>query len=823
MRRRAEEVVGPLPAGASDSDSERFLYELQVHQAELEMQNDELRSSQIDAQDARSRYQRLFDLAPVGYFIFDRQGLILEMNHRGASILHDESRRTRTKPFVLYLKPEYHAPFYRRLQQVFDPSLPDPRTSIDLELQTREASTRFVTMDTRREISDSGIRCFATIQDVTDRIQAEAATRDSEEQLRQMFDYSRDAVYLSVIHDDGSFGPFLEVNDEATRMLGYTREELLGMCPSDLSPGGATPELRARFAELVAAGHGVFEWEHLAKDGARVPVEISAGVFWVGRERRTLALVRDISRRKAGERRIAHLDGVLRIMNDIDTLIMRKDDGGNLIRGVCAALVSNRGYHAAWAILVDEDGRVIGSAEEGVGSGFGQLVQLVENGTPPRCISDARDVTRPVVLHDPSIACRGCPLSGLYSDRSALTIRLTHGERTYGFLSVSIPREEHVDRDAETVLLARLAANMAVVLHGIEDKEQRSLAEASLRRSEELLRTFVENTGEGIVLSDEGGAIVVWNKAMEELTGIATESALGAPIWERHNVLFDLPPANAKRIMQALVEGSVPMDDSLRENWIRGARGERRFVQARPLMVHTALGRRVGAVVRDVTSERMAAEEVSRLLSEKEVLLRETHHRVKNDMNLVGAMLTIQADGAKDPELKEALETAIGRLHTMARVYEGVYRSDDVRSIELSRLVEGMVRETSAGFDDRQIEVSVLVDDVHIPRELSVAVGVIMNELLTNARKYAFRDTEFPRICVEAHVSTDDDPSLQLVIADNGCGPPDDLVSGDRAGFGMTMIRALADQNDGSLVISDASGTRVEVSLRLPTQADADA
>lgn len=192
-------------------------------------------------------------------------------------------------------------------------------------------------------------------------------------------------------------------------------------------------------------------------------------------------------------------------------------------------------------------------------------------------------------------------------------------------------------------------------------------------------------------------------------------------------------------------------------------------------------------------------------LRERELLVSEVHHRIKNDMSFVKALLSLQASRSDTPRTAAALNEASQRVAVMSQIYERLYRSDSFREVELRPLVEQIIGDFRARGVLPPDAVKLVVEPVSVPTRVSVAVGVILNELVTNAVKYAFAQTATPRIVVT--VRTDEDEGvLELTVADNGDGMPDDVVDGRRLGYGLTIARALAEQHNGSLDLHNDDG-----------------
>jgi PAS domain S-box-containing protein len=150
-----------------DSPQDRLIYELKVHQIELEMQNNELQESQQELQRSRHRYEILFDFAPVAYFVLNSEGGIVEANHAAAGLLQTERRFLDRKPFVVFLANEYHAAFFSHLKRIFEQG---NRQTVDIQLNTRQGGLLWARLESRMQRGSRGEpQCLTAILDISDR------------------------------------------------------------------------------------------------------------------------------------------------------------------------------------------------------------------------------------------------------------------------------------------------------------------------------------------------------------------------------------------------------------------------------------------------------------------------------------------------------------------------------------------------------------------------------------------------------------------------------------------------------------------------------
>ncbi len=247
-------------------------------------------------------------------------------------------------------------------------------------------------------------------------------------------------------------------------------------------------------------------------------------------------------------------------------------------------------------------------------------------------------------------------------------------------------------------------------------------------------------------------------------------------------------------------------------------------------------------VARDITPRIEAEQKIHSLLREKELLLREVHHRIKNHMQTVESLLTLQAQASEDPYVIDTLEEAKSRLRSLGILYDRLYRTQQIQHLSLKQYLPRLVRELMDSFP-RKVPISLEIDveDIVLPVKQLTYLGIIVNELVTNALKYAFIGKSEGRIRVSAHEIKDGGQternekghtqkgveqdrslhhgqkqigSVSLIVEDDGIGIPESLHLQDPSSFGLQLIRILVDQLGGSLRVSHQKGTRFEIEFQ---------
>ncbi|WP_062016972.1 sensor histidine kinase [Aureimonas sp. AU4] len=227
--------------------------------------------------------------------------------------------------------------------------------------------------------------------------------------------------------------------------------------------------------------------------------------------------------------------------------------------------------------------------------------------------------------------------------------------------------------------------------------------------------------------------------------------------------------------------------------------GETRHIASRGEVLRTSKGKpRLIGVMMDVTTDRLreaaladALKAQENLLAQKDVLLAEVNHRVKNSLQLVVSALSLQARRLLDPALKAAFEQAISRVRAITSVHERLYRTDNPLVVEMADYLEGLCTDLAVNSELRDL-LKVDVEPIHIRTERAIPIALIVNELVTNALKYAYPEGRSGPIVLS--MKTKMDGMLELSVADEGVGFSGETTS---QGLGSRLVKTMASQIEG--------------------------
>lgn len=271
-------------------------------------------------------------------------------------------------------------------------------------------------------------------------------------------------------------------------------------------------------------------------------------------------------------------------------------------------------------------------------------------------------------------------------------------------------------------------------------------------------------------------------------------------------------PEDRPRVESAIRHGIETNESGALDIRMRTKSGDWRWVGVRGSVTERDKdGRplRMVGTLSDVTERKQAEERIRGLLVEKEILLRETHHRVKNNLGVIHGLLTLQANGQADDHARGVLLEAAGRVQSMMVLYDRLYRSPLVGSISLREYLPPLIVEIMAVFPDRPgVALRSEIEDTVLESGKLWPVGIILNELITNAMKYAFAGRSQGEITVKA---TREGGRVLLTVADDGVGMPAAPASGSPPGFGHHLVEMLVRQLQGTLVVATEGGTRFSI------------
>lgn len=222
--------------------------------------------------------------------------------------------------------------------------------------------------------------------------------------------------------------------------------------------------------------------------------------------------------------------------------------------------------------------------------------------------------------------------------------------------------------------------------------------------------------------------------------------------------------------------------------------------------------------LQETQKEVIRSEETVRAsLREKETLLKEIHHRVKNNLQVIVSLLRLQARHLKDEHARAMFMESQNRVHSISLVHEKLYRAGDLARIDFHDYLLSLTRGLTDGWKGSGVPVDIVIEaaGVQLGVDTAIPCGLIVTELVTNALKHAFENAESGSICVSA--AAEPQGWLKLTVRDNGIGLPQNLDIGRSGSLGLELVGSLVRQLSATLEIGRERGTSFEIHFRLPT------
>lgn len=203
--------------------------------------------------------------------------------------------------------------------------------------------------------------------------------------------------------------------------------------------------------------------------------------------------------------------------------------------------------------------------------------------------------------------------------------------------------------------------------------------------------------------------------------------------------------------------------------------------------------------ISDITERKTYEKQIHNLLDEKELILKEVHHRIKNNMNNIFILLSIQSTSQKNAETSKALQTAASRVQSMMVLYDKLYRSGNINEISINKYFPPLVNEIAAIYPTvNTVKINTDLEDIILSAKILSPLGLIINELITNSLKYAFTNITNGEITLMARQTGN---HISIIYKDNGLGLPENMTPEKSSGFGMQLISMLVKQLSGNLKI----------------------
>ncbi len=591
--------------------------------------------------------------------------------------------------------------------------------------------------------------------DVTDRMRIEEALREGEAKLSAIFENSCDAIGVS------KSGTHTLVNPAYAALFGYQNAaELSGIPVLDLIAPNERDSVWQKFQKRLKNEPTPSSYDTLGlrKDGTIFDMEVNASIYSLRDEIFTVAVTRDISMRKRTE----------------ESLQKSEAQKNAILNGITANIA-----------FVDSNLKIIWA-----------------NRTAAESVNRSPDEMAGHTCHefwaDPLKPCCGCP-----------TLKAFQTKKTEAII-MHTPDGRIWEERGEPVFDQK--GNLIGVVEIARDITDSKNIEEALQKSEKRFRLSMEATRDGLWDWDIRTGDGYFSPGYYHMLGYDADSfPMTGNSW-----LELMHPDDRVRTLKAnqeCIDGRCETFET--EFRMKAKNGEWRWIMGRGKCVerdeHKRALRLVGTHV-DITDRKLAEEKIKMLLAEKELMLKEVHHRIKNNMNTIAGLLFLQANMLKESAARSALMDSKNRVMSMMVLYDKLYCSDDFNEISIKDYLEPLLDEIINMFPNKtNVKIIKNIDDFKLESKILSPLGIIVNELITNIMKYAFGEGGDATIGISASAKNG---RITCVIEDNGKGLPESINLDSPHGFGLQLVDMLVKQIDGDIRIERSEGTRFIIEFK---------
>ncbi len=336
---------------------------------------------------------------------------------------------------------------------------------------------------------------------------------------------------------------------------------------------------------------------------------------------------------------------------------------------------------------------------------------------------------------------------------------------------------------------------------------QRRKAEKELEDRESLLSLVTDNMLNLVAHVNKEGIFAYISPSVKNVLGYEVDDVLGKNVFE---FIQFTHPEDLDNVMSTFIEANLSYKPGSVQHRFRRADGEYIWVNSlgNPLFDTNNEYNGVVFSMIDISSIKDAEEKYRVSLKEKELLLRELHHRVKNNMQIISSLLNLQAQTLKDERDLEMFKSSQNRVKSMAIIHEKLYQSADFAHINISEYIKSLVDELYETYQVSKttINLKMELEDLFLEMETAIPLGLLINEVVSNSLKYAFSEENMKNCTISIGLKKEKEKYI-LTISDNGIGIPADVDLHKSQTLGLQLIKSLTEQIDGEIALERDNGT----------------
>lgn len=567
--------------------------------------------------------------------------------------------------------------------------------------------------------------------------------KTSKEQYQYFFEKSPTPMLVVKLEDSR----ILNVNEAACALYGWTKKEMLKFTEYDLLSEGGVAAFTKERQKRVDRQHEVYSFfnqTHSTRKGEILYVDIKSRLMQIDGKDAKLMVINDISEKYNFQNELLKTNRVL----------------STLIESAPVAVVT-----------LDQNGCVYDVWNKRAEAMFGWSKEEVVGMEMPTVQASKKQEFRENLKK---------ALDGKIDDLIELERVNKYGEELH--IREQVTRIEDADGKVEKFMLL------------IEDITEQKKIEQALINSEKEYRTLVEASRDLVWRIDPDGNFEFINKACIEILGYEPEELLNSSLF---TLIYGGEVERAPGFQRAIMMGKS--FDHIEFKMIC-KNGETATLAAKAYPLKDSSGQIIGCTgtASDITYIKEYQERLEKNLHEKEILIKEIHHRVKNNLAVISGIIGLQTTHLEDEGMRAVFEQSQSRIKSIALIHERLYQTNLFSAIEIQEYLEELIKDIrrTYGSDERNIRISVTGKPISLNINQAVPFGILANELITNALKYAFSEKDSGKIIVALDYR---DGNVLFEVSDNGVGLPDDFEELKTKSLGMTLVETVTSQLEGVL------------------------
>lgn len=658
-----------------------------------------------------------------------------------------------------------------------------------------EIFTSFLSASVLQNEEGEQIGTMGVSRDITELKEAEQQLVESEEKYRDLFENATDLIQSLDMK-----GNILYVNNAWKQALGFSDEELQNKNIFEVIHPDCEEKCQKLFREIVKSKKGETKkvsFELKTKSGEKIIVKGNVSLkFKAGKPESTRAILRDATEELWENTK-------QNVYNNIAKIVTEKANPEEIYEGIRKELgkIINTDIFVI-SYLLNKDiitfpyyydkikGGRVDKKDRKRGGGINEYFLKQEKSKLLR----RKDL-------DKIIKKGGYELLGKKS-QAFIGVPLKIKNKAVGVLSVQSYENENEFDSKSVEILDFISGALALAV-------QRKVDENIIFEQSARLKSIIESSTHMFWTYDKQKGITSFNQTFSDeikrtygrRPSLEKKNANKVVKKDGDQVFWDeqYKEAFKGKTIQFVLESQTP-------------KGERviREVVLNPIVNEDKTITELSGIAHEITDKKIAEEGLKESLKEKEVLLKEVHHRVKNNLQVISSILNLQSSYAKDKNILNILRESQNRIKSMAFIHESLYQTTDFTKINFSQYITSLSKNLVHSYRvfDNLVDLKLSLDNVSLDLDLSIPCGLIINELVSNSLKYAFSENDNGVIKIKLF---EKNKTVNLIVEDNGLGLPKSIDYKDTDSLGLQLVMTLVEQIGGEIRLENTKGAKYTI------------